>query len=236
MTLPSAAEPGRRPPGPALRPTAPRRVRTATRREKALALRRDGKRFAEIARALNVSKQTAHYLVMGELKSLARLSASHAAELRTLESERLDEAAAALWPRVLKGELGAHDRWLRNRESYRRLNALDLQPEAVDLSQHVTITLPVWGEHAPAVNGEAVEVAAARGRDPRAAAPGPSACPRAHRVRDRARDRSRGARAGVGRPRDRRRTGGLGLALPAGASAKPVDVAAQVGGHVRRHR
>jgi hypothetical protein len=47
-----------------------------------------------------------------------------------LEAEQLDHAAAVLWPRVMEGDLRAHDRWLKNRESYRRLVGLDRMPDA----------------------------------------------------------------------------------------------------------
>ncbi|MDH3227561.1 MAG: hypothetical protein OEM67_10805 [Thermoleophilia bacterium] len=77
-----------------------------------------------------------------------------------MEMERLDAAAAVLWPKVLDGDLRAHDRWLRNRESYRRLLGLDERETAGDETMQVIINLPDWAQPlAEVVDGEFTEVA-----------------------------------------------------------------------------
>ena len=52
------------------------------------------------------------------LQATAEEIADAAAELRAMERERLDRAAAAIWEQVAAGDLRAQETWLRNRQRY----------------------------------------------------------------------------------------------------------------------
>lgn len=142
-------------------PNSPRsmmRVRAADRRRRSLELRAAGLTFQRIGDELGISDERARQLVNEGLEETRLAIAENAEELRTLEAERLDRAAAVLWPRVIEGDLRAHDRWLKNRESYRRLVGLDRMPDA---APRVTVVMgDAFGAPSePVVDGEIEEVA-----------------------------------------------------------------------------
>jgi hypothetical protein len=149
-------------------PTLPHRIRVQERRAKALELRRAGLSFAEIGTELGVTKQTAHKLVQNELKDLSAAIRDQADELRAEEADRLNAAAAAIWPAVQKGHLRAQEVFIKNRARYSDLLGLDLMPdrEPVGPPQIVVVTAP-WDREPAPIDGEAVE-------DPLPALPAPA--------------------------------------------------------------
>lgn len=118
-------------------------INAAERRQRALELRKEAKSYRTIAAALGISVSTAHDDVQAALAELAAIELESAAELRTMELERLDLLAIealrimqATHPLVSGGKvfdgyaddgpkLGAIDRLLRISESRRKLLGLD---------------------------------------------------------------------------------------------------------------
>jgi hypothetical protein len=83
--------------------TSPRRIRALERRERAMALRVAGKSYADIGAALGVSAQRAYQYVTEELGKAAKRRAESAEAMVRLESDRIDQLWAALWPQCQKG-------------------------------------------------------------------------------------------------------------------------------------
>ena len=69
--------------------------------------------FREIGAELGMSAPGAHKALKRGLQDRANEISEAADELRALEAERLDAAAAALWPKVMAGEERAQEVWLR---------------------------------------------------------------------------------------------------------------------------
>jgi hypothetical protein len=93
------------------------------RERKTLEMRRAGASFDEIAQATGYSDRAAAHKAFK--RALARTLQQPAAELRELEQDRLDRLLLAVWPRAMRGELGAIDRALRVAERRARLMGLD---------------------------------------------------------------------------------------------------------------
>lgn len=91
---------------------AKRLVATERRRE-AVTLRRTGLTYDLIGQAMGITRQTAHKLVMAELRQIAAETAAEADALRALEVERLDRLLQGLWARAQQGDLDAVDRALK---------------------------------------------------------------------------------------------------------------------------
>ena len=98
----------------------------AERRLKSLELRKNGASYRQIGVALGVATDTAWKDVIRSLADLAKIEMGMAAELRALETERLDMALLSLAKGVRDGNLGAIDRWIRLSESRRKLLGLDM--------------------------------------------------------------------------------------------------------------
>jgi DNA-binding CsgD family transcriptional regulator len=107
-------------------PNRPRLVLARERDREALVLRMEGLTFDEIGTRLGVSRESARKSVSRSLDLTRADIAEKAEELRAMEAEKLDAVSAVLWPKVQAGDLRATDRWLRARESYRRLTGIDL--------------------------------------------------------------------------------------------------------------
>jgi hypothetical protein len=111
--------------------TSPRRIDAVERQSKAMELRKKGMAYREIAQELGYGGPSgAHKAVMSALQKTLQEPAD---ELRQLELERLDLAAAAIASKVEDGDLGSIDRWLRISESRRKLLGLD-GPARVDVT------------------------------------------------------------------------------------------------------
>lgn len=104
---------------------SPRRVEAAEREAAALALRRDGRTFAEIGAALGVTGEGARQAVTRALANLRTEAAEEADGLRALEDSRLDALLRAVWPQATAGDLGAVDVCLRIAARRARLWGLD---------------------------------------------------------------------------------------------------------------
>jgi len=105
--------------------TSAARARTLERQVKALELRRMGKGYAEIARALGIGKSQAHRLVQAGLQEAREQITANADELRAEELSRIDGMLSGIWPDARKGHLGAVDRVLKLMERRARLLGLD---------------------------------------------------------------------------------------------------------------
>lgn len=93
------------------------------REQHVLELRRAGVTFDRIAEECGISdRSTAHKIYK---RAMARTLQEPAAEIRHLESDRLDRLQVAVWTRALRGDLSAVDRVLRIMERRSRLLGLD---------------------------------------------------------------------------------------------------------------
>jgi predicted transcriptional regulator len=101
----------------------PARIAIAERECAALELRKAGKTFDEIARALGYSERGGAAKAVG--RALDATIRERADELRKLEAERLDALTAALWPRAMDGDLKSVDRVLSIMERRAKLLGLD---------------------------------------------------------------------------------------------------------------
>ena len=97
-------------------------------------LRLAGLTYAQIGEQLGgVSDDTARLAVK---RHLDRAEVWSAAELRKVENARLDRAQAAIWTKVLNGDLAAVHAFLRLSERRSRLNGLDA-PTSITLNRDV---------------------------------------------------------------------------------------------------
>ena len=97
----------------------------------ALAMRRAGMSYRQIARALKCSPKKAWKLVQSELQRAGGESPETATEVLALELERLDALQTALWNEATSGNVAAIDRVLKIMERRARLmnleSAIDVQ-------------------------------------------------------------------------------------------------------------
>jgi hypothetical protein len=113
--------------------TSATRIKAAERRTQALALRRGGATFGQIAAFLGVSEARAHKIVTQQLQRLNKTRAESAAAVLRLELERLDGLFMALWPKARSGDGAAVDRVLAIMARRAKLLGLDA-PEKRELS------------------------------------------------------------------------------------------------------
>lgn len=107
-----------------------RRKRAQARRVEALALRLAGLSYEQIGDRLDISPEGALDLVRRTLTRAENLAVE---QMREMEGARLDRAQAAIWTRVLEGDIKAVDSFLRI--SHRRANLFGLDaPTKIDLS------------------------------------------------------------------------------------------------------
>lgn len=101
------------------------------RRVEALSLRLAGISYEQIADRLgNISPQGVQDMIK---RSLERVESRNVQEMRDIENARLDRAQAAIWDKVIKGELGAIDRFVRISQHRARINGLNA-PTKVELA------------------------------------------------------------------------------------------------------
>lgn len=112
-------------------PTGARRVKAAERTRQAIALKKAGLSLEAIGQRLGISKAAAGKALHRGLAELRAETLVDAEELRTIESARLDQAQAAIWPEVVKGKLAAIDRFVRIAQRRAALLGLDA-PTKVD--------------------------------------------------------------------------------------------------------
>lgn len=110
-----------------------RKSKDATRRTEALALRMAGLSFEAIGERLGIGMSGARDLVN---RTLERAENRLVEQERDLENQRLDRAQAAIWSKVLDGDLKAVDSFLKLSARRAKMNGLDA-PIKVDLSVSV---------------------------------------------------------------------------------------------------
>jgi len=122
------------------------RARAAERRLNALRLRKAGASYSQIAEALGCSKTQAYRDIQRALKNIGKREQEGAAELRLLESQRLDELLMPMMRQAKNGSQGAVDRVLRIMERRARLWGIDAperaelrMPDGVDVRTKVEI-------------------------------------------------------------------------------------------------
>ena len=112
--------------------TAPAKVPAASRREKALELRAEGRTIRWIAGKLGVSKSQVQRDIEKELQAAAEGRKKIAGLIIDLELAKLDALEKKAWEHITDGELSAIDRVLRSMERRAKLLGLDQTGEAVD--------------------------------------------------------------------------------------------------------
>lgn len=123
-------------------------IRTTERRTKAMALRKEGKTFEQIAAALGVSRAGAHKMVTHTHDALNALLVTETAELRQQQLDQIAALKSALWKAGMRAEVGKVDRLVKLFEREAKLAGLDAAEKY---------------EHAGAGGGP-IEVSDARGR------------------------------------------------------------------------
>jgi uncharacterized protein YerC len=106
-----------------------RRLQALQRQLQALELRRQGRRYDEIAEALGVSLSSAWRLVHRAYQRSLKHADGEAEMQRHLDLQRLDAALAAIWPAVKAGKLDAVDRLVSILSRRARLLGLDRTEE-----------------------------------------------------------------------------------------------------------
>ena len=109
------------------------RVRARARRVEALSLRLAGLSYETIGDRLGISEEGARDLVN---RTLERAESKVVDQERALENARLDRAQAAIWTKVIEGDLKAVDTYLRISQRRAKMNGLDA-PTKIDLSLNV---------------------------------------------------------------------------------------------------
>lgn len=107
-----------------------RRDRDKARRTEALAMRMAGLSHDQIGERLGISTDGARDMIN---RTLARAESRVVEAEREIENARLDRAQAAIWSRVLDGDLKAIDSFLRLSQRRAKMNGLDA-PTKIDLS------------------------------------------------------------------------------------------------------
>lgn len=103
------------------------------RRTEAVSLRLAGLSYEQIGERLGIEPRSAASLIRRSLRSVESATAE---EQREVENARLDRAQAAIWTRVVEGDLKAVDTFLHLSKRRAALNGLDA-PMKIDLSVHV---------------------------------------------------------------------------------------------------
>lgn len=98
-------------------------ARAAARRTQAVRLRLAGLTYEQIAEQAGYSDR--HAARQTVLRALRSVEAESVNELRAVENSRLERATAAVWPKVLSGDVKALLAWLKVSERLARLNGLD---------------------------------------------------------------------------------------------------------------
>jgi predicted transcriptional regulator len=112
---------------------AARQAERSARRVEALSLVLAGLTYDQIAQRLGLSAVQVKRLVS---ESLGAAETSNVTALRSLENQRLDRAQAAIWRKVLEGDLKAVETFLRISKQRAALNGLNAATK-VDLSVSV---------------------------------------------------------------------------------------------------
>lgn len=109
------------------------KVDERARRAQALSFRLAGFTEEQIAERLGISAKGVHELLE---RILAGAEAQGVKQLRELENSRLDRAQAAIWTRVLEGDLNAINTFLRISQHRSKINGI-FAPVEIDLTVSV---------------------------------------------------------------------------------------------------
>lgn len=101
------------------------REAAAERKRTAFEYCKAGMTYRQIAQKLGVSHTQIFKDVQSVLKEVRQETKESAEDLVDLEDARLKTTLLAIWPKVVKGELGAIDRAIKISESLRKLRGLD---------------------------------------------------------------------------------------------------------------
>lgn len=110
--------------------TAGNVIDAAERQRDALALRRQGKTFQEIADELGYAGHQGAYNAVAT--ALRNIPAEERRLMRQLDEQRLDSMIATLWPRIIGGDLLAMDRLIRILARRAKMYGLDVKPDGED--------------------------------------------------------------------------------------------------------
>lgn len=125
------------------------RARGVDHRAKALALRKDGHSYPEIAKRLKLALSTVYEHVTKALAEVSEVAHEDAVQVRQLELDRLDALLVALAPRIKKHDVKAIEAAVKVAMARARLHGLDKQQVEVSGTGGLTIFLPAE-EPAPA--------------------------------------------------------------------------------------
>lgn len=122
--------------------TTSKKLKLAERRQRAIALRKSGATFDQIAAVISrefaepsYGKPQAYRDVKGVLETIEQQTSEEMATWRRLESERLDMASLAIARQVQAGDLQAIDRWIKLIDARAKLWGLNLPPAARPTNQ-----------------------------------------------------------------------------------------------------
>jgi hypothetical protein len=87
--------------------TSPQKIEGTEGQLRAMALRRQGKTYDQIGRAMGVSRQRAYQLVKAAFDRLNKELSETTEEVRSLMGERLERLLRAVWLQATKGDLKA---------------------------------------------------------------------------------------------------------------------------------
>ncbi len=79
---------------------AVRRLKAAMNRRNAVRLRLEGKSYAEIAKTLNIGKESVRNYIVNSLKDMKENEQEDAAQLRTLQTARYERMLAICWKSI----------------------------------------------------------------------------------------------------------------------------------------
>lgn len=106
-------------------------AQAAARRTRAVTMRLAGMTYEQVAAECGYSTKDAARQAV--LRALSRIETERVEQYRTLENARLDRAQAAIWPKVIEGNLHAVEVFLRLSARRARMNNLD-PPQALSIS------------------------------------------------------------------------------------------------------
>lgn len=120
---------------PKMSKTAAKAIVSAKRKAQALDLRIQGLSYTEIASQVGVARQHCHRYVVDALAEINEHAAEEAAELRRLESERLDQMLVALSKKIADGDVAAIQVALKIQDRRAKLWGLDSRGEESSLDR-----------------------------------------------------------------------------------------------------
>ena len=143
-----------------MRKTAPRKIRAAERRLRAIELRKAGASFDQIAAELGYADRSGAYRAVREaLATLAAEQNEATAGHVALDLERLDDLLRAVWAGALAGSLGPHQQALKVLHGRWKLLGLDVparQRSLLDEIRAAGVDRPAFD---PMTDPEAAELA-----------------------------------------------------------------------------